>query len=291
MLLHGDELGRTQRGNNNGYAQDNELTWVDWDAVDQPLLEFTAALAALRREHPTFRRRRFFDGRPVRRPAGAPIPDIVWGRPDGTQMQPEDWDSGFGRAIGVFLNGRGIRGRDARGRAIVDKHFFILFNAGDDIIDFHIPEVEFSPSWDVLVDTAGAHGRRRSDRAGIDGAPRSEVHARAARARAARTRGRSLGRGIPRPAREPDGGRPRAGAEARAQDLNARAAADQATPSQERSVSTIGPSSVIATVCSECAPREPSALRSVQPSGSVTSSSVVSRNQGSSATTRPARSG
>jgi len=155
MLLHGDELGRTQRGNNNGYAQDNDLTWVHWDAVDQPLLEFTAALAALRKAHPTFRRSRFFDGRPVRREAGAPIPDIVWGRPDGSQMQPEDWDSGFGRAIGVFLNGRGIRGRDARGQAIVDKHFFVLFNAGDDIIDFHIPAVEFSPKWDAVIDTAG----------------------------------------------------------------------------------------------------------------------------------------
>ena len=155
MMLAGDELGRTQRGNNNAYAQDNELTWVHWDDVDQPLIEFTAAMAALRKAHPTFRRSRFFDGRPVRREAGAPIPDIVWGRPDGSQMQPEDWDSGFGRAIGVFLNGRGIRGRDARGRAIVDRHYLVLFNAGDEIIDFHIPEVEFSPKWDVVVDTAG----------------------------------------------------------------------------------------------------------------------------------------
>ncbi len=156
MLLHGDELGRTQRGNNNGYAQDNESTWMHWDAVDEPLLEFTAALVALRKAHPTYRRSRFFDGRPVRREAGAPIPDIVWGRPDGTQMQPEDWESGFGRAIGVFLNGRGIRGRDARGQAIVDRHFFVLFNAGDEIIDFHIPAVEFSPKWEVVIDTAGA---------------------------------------------------------------------------------------------------------------------------------------
>jgi isoamylase len=156
MLLHGDELGRTQAGNNNGYAQDNHVTWVDWDAVDHPLLEFTAAVAALRRQHPTFRRRRFFDGRPVRREAGAPIPDIVWGRPDGTQMQPEDWEAGFGLAIAVFLNGRGIRGRDARGQPIVDKHFFVLFNADDQAVDFHIPAVEFSPRWDVVVDTAGA---------------------------------------------------------------------------------------------------------------------------------------
>ncbi len=155
MLSHGDELGRTQSGNNNGYAQDNETTWIDWDAADQPLLEFTAALARLRREHPTFRRRRFFIGRPVRREEGAPVPDIVWIRPDGSQMQPEDWDSGFGRAIGVFLNGSGIRERDRRGEHIVDRHFVVLFNAGDEEVDFVLPAVDFSPSWDVLVDTSG----------------------------------------------------------------------------------------------------------------------------------------
>ncbi|HKP07567.1 MAG TPA: glycogen debranching protein GlgX [Microbacterium sp.] len=155
MLSHGDELGRTQQGNNNGYAQDNETTWVDWSAPDQPLVEFTAALARLRREHPTFRRRRFFDGRPIRREEGAPIPDIAWARPDGSQMQPEDWDSGFGRAVAVFLNGDGIRERDRRGDPISDDHFIVLFNAGDDVVDFVIPDVEFSPEWDVIVDTAG----------------------------------------------------------------------------------------------------------------------------------------
>ncbi|NLP85655.1 glycogen debranching protein GlgX [Microbacterium sp. CFH 90308] len=154
MLLHGDEIGRTQGGNNNGYAQDNETTWIDWDAADRPLLEFTAALARLRRGHPTFRRRRFFEGRPVRE-TGDALPDIAWLRPDGTLMRPEDWDSGFGRAIGVFLNGAGISERDRRGEAIRDRHFIVLFNAGDDIIDFHIPVVEHSPDWEVVVDTSG----------------------------------------------------------------------------------------------------------------------------------------
>ncbi|MET0673541.1 MAG: glycogen debranching protein GlgX [Microbacterium pygmaeum] len=156
MLLHGDELGRTQGGNNNGYAQDNEITWIDWDSVDQPLSEFTAALARLRREHPTFRRSRFFDGRPVKMEEGAPIPDIVWLRPDGSVMQPEDWDSGFGRAIGVFLNGGGIRERDRRGEQILDQHFIVLFNAGDESTDFQLPAPHFSPEWDVLIDTAGS---------------------------------------------------------------------------------------------------------------------------------------
>ncbi len=155
MILHGDELGRTQGGNNNGYAQDNETTWVDWEHVDLPLVEFTSALARLRRDHPTFRRSRFFNGRPIRREEGAPVPDIAWLRPDGTEMQPEDWDSGFGRAIGVFLNGNGIRERDRRGEPITDRHFFVLFNGGDEPIDFTIPVAQYSPRWDVVVDTAG----------------------------------------------------------------------------------------------------------------------------------------
>ena len=155
MLSHGDELGRTQFGNNNGYAQDNELTWIDWESVDQPLIEFTAALARLRKDHPTFRRTRFFDGRPVKMEEGRPIPDVVWLRPDGTLMQPEDWDSGFGRTVGIFLNGRGIRERDKWGEEITDRHFIVLFNAGDEPVDFKIPAPRYGPEWDVMVDTAG----------------------------------------------------------------------------------------------------------------------------------------
>ena len=118
-------------------------------------IDFTAALARLRKEHPTFRRSRFFDGRPVKMEEGDNIPDVVWLRPDGTLMQPEDWDSGFGRAVGVFLNGQGIRERDRRGEAISDDHFLVLFNAGDEPVDFHVPDLEYSPEWDVYVDTAG----------------------------------------------------------------------------------------------------------------------------------------
>ena len=154
MISHGDELGRTQDGNNNGYAQDNEVTWVDWGHADQPLIEVTGVLARIRRAHPTFRRSRFFDGHPVRREAGQPVPDIVWLRPDGTVMQPEDWGSGFGRAIGVYLNGEGIRGRDRRGQHITDAHVLLLFNAGGEIA-FTVPQDEFTPTWDVLVDTGG----------------------------------------------------------------------------------------------------------------------------------------
>ncbi|MFC5789741.1 glycogen debranching enzyme GlgX [Agromyces tardus] len=155
MLSHGDELGRTQQGNNNTYAQDSELSWIDWKRADQPLIEFTAALAKLRADHPTFRRSRFFDGRPVRRAEGDPVPDIVWLRPDGSVMEPEDWDSGFGRSIGVILNGDGIRGRDRRGERITDRHFILLFNAHTEAVDFHLPSGEYSPEWEVIIDTAG----------------------------------------------------------------------------------------------------------------------------------------
>ena len=154
MLLHGDELGRTQQGNNNTYCQDSELTWVHWDSVDQPLVEFTAAVNSLRAEHPTFRRSRFFDGRPVRRGEGEPLPDIVWLNPDGNAMPPEDWDSGFGRSIGVFLNGDGIQGQDHRGRRITDDNFLLYFNAHDDDVEFKLPPDEYAPAWDVIIDTA-----------------------------------------------------------------------------------------------------------------------------------------
>ncbi|MGN6324711.1 glycogen debranching protein GlgX [Pseudolysinimonas sp.] len=155
MILHGDELGRTQNGNNNGYAQDSEITWVHWDQADQSLIEFTAALVGLRREHPTFRRSRFFDGRPVRRGEGEPVPDIVWLKPDADPMTPEDWEAGFGRTIGVYLNGQGIRGKDARGQRIVDRHFLVYFSAHDEDVQLTLPDADYAAEWDVMVDTSG----------------------------------------------------------------------------------------------------------------------------------------
>ncbi|MDF9751029.1 glycogen debranching protein GlgX [Arthrobacter sp. ES3-54] len=154
MLLHGDELGRTQQGNNNTYCQDSELSWVHWDAMDQPLVEFTAVVNKIRRDHPIFRRSRFFDGRPVRRGEGEKLPDIVWLNTDGKEMLPEDWGSGFGRTIGVFYNGHGIQEQDSRGRRITDDSFLLAFNAHDDSVEFLLPAEEYSPFWDLLVDTA-----------------------------------------------------------------------------------------------------------------------------------------
>ena len=155
MLLHGDELGRTQNGNNNGYAQDNETTWIDWDAADLPLIEFTAAVARLRATHPVFRRSRFFNGRPVTTEEGAPLPDVVWLRPDGSVMRPEDWDNGFGLSVGMFLNGRGIREKDRRGQPVVDQNFLVFFNSGDESVDLHLPDDRYAAQWQIMVDTAG----------------------------------------------------------------------------------------------------------------------------------------
>jgi isoamylase len=157
MILHGDELGRTQDGNNNTYAQDSAISWVHWDTADQGLIEFTAALVRLRKEHPTFRRSRFFDGRPVVRGEGEPLPDIVWLQPDAAVMAPQDWASGFGKAIAVFLNGDGIHGRSARGERVTDRNFLILFNAADQPVDFTLPPDEYSDVWEIVVDTAGAN--------------------------------------------------------------------------------------------------------------------------------------
>ena len=159
MLLHGDELGRTQGG------QQQRLRAGQRAHVGRLGCRRTSRSSSSRRpwrgcasEHPTFRRRRFFDGRPVRREEGAPIPDIVWGRPDGSQMQPEDWDSGFGRAIGVFLNGDGIRERDRRGRADRRTTTSSCCSTPETSASTSTSRPSSSvPEWDVIVDTAGEH--------------------------------------------------------------------------------------------------------------------------------------
>jgi isoamylase len=154
MLLHGDETGRTQQGNNNGYCQDNDITWQDWANVDTDLVRFTALVSQLRRDHPVFRRRRFFHGRPVRRGAGAPLPDIAWFTPDATEMSEEDWGAGFGKSVAVFLNGDGIPDRNARGERVTDQSFIMIFNAHDGAIDFLLPAPEYGAAWEVVLDTA-----------------------------------------------------------------------------------------------------------------------------------------
>jgi isoamylase len=147
MLLAGDELGRTQKGNNNAYCQDNELSWVDWTAVDESLLDFTRWIIAFRRDHPVFRRRRFFQGQPIRGTL-----DISWFKPDGKSMTDEDWDVGYARSLGMFLNGSGIPGHDERGRPVTDDSFILLFNAHTGGVRWTIP-AEYAATWRLILDT------------------------------------------------------------------------------------------------------------------------------------------
>jgi isoamylase len=153
MILHGDELGRTQRGNNNGYAQDNEITWLDWSEAREHdvLTAFVGRLAKLRSDHPIFRRRRHFKGEPV---GGSSQPDVAWFQPSGEPMTDEDWDSGFAKSVVVFLNGEGIFEPGPRGERITDASFLLLFNAHHEPMEFVLPDVGVAAPWHVEVDTA-----------------------------------------------------------------------------------------------------------------------------------------
>ena len=160
MLLAGDEMSRTQQGNNNAYCQDNELSWMDWEAAgkQQDLVEFTCALSELRRAHPVFRRRRFFSGQAPRSrgEAGGGLQDIVWLTPAGHKMTDSDWHTGYARSLGVFLNGDAITEPGPHGETVRDQSFLLLFNAHREPVSFTLPDSRFGPGWDLLVDTAAA---------------------------------------------------------------------------------------------------------------------------------------
>ena len=195
MLLHGDELSRTQDGNNNTYAQDSEISWVHWDDADKPLIEFTAAVAKLRADHPTFHRKRFFTGSTVRTGDGERLNDIVWLDLDGEPMEDGDWEGG--KAIGMYLNGNGIAGKDARGGTITDDHFLLYFNA-DGPATVTLPAEEYAAAWDVVIDTGGNADADPTLEAGGDVRPRHAQPRRAPRALRARGQPGPLGGGITR---------------------------------------------------------------------------------------------
>jgi isoamylase len=154
MISHGDELGRTQQGNNNVYCQDNELSWIDWAQADTELTEFTRTVSALRAAHPVFRRRRFFSGRPVRQRGSDGLPDIAWFAPDGSEMGDDDWETGFAKSVAVYLNGQGITDLDVRGQRVTDDSFVLCFNAHHEPIEFTLPPKEFGPAWAPVIYTA-----------------------------------------------------------------------------------------------------------------------------------------
>ena len=153
MILHGDELGRTQGGNNNTYCQDNEIAWMNWDEARHHdlLTRFTASVTKMRAEQPVFRRRRFFQGTPV---PGTTVTDIAWLRRDGEPMTEADWNERSGMTMTVFLNGQGIPERDALGEAITDDSFLLLFNPLGEEVTFTLPPRAYGSRWEKVVDTA-----------------------------------------------------------------------------------------------------------------------------------------
>jgi isoamylase len=175
MLLGGDEQGRTQRGNNNAYCQDNERSWFSWDLgeAQRELLDFARRLIGFRRAHAVFRRTEFLAGREI---MGSGLPDVWWFRPDGRRMTRRDWQAHEGRALGVFLNGEEIQRATPEGERIVDDSFLLLLNAHHEPLVFTLPPRRFGPRWQAVLSTADPHleeGPVHADRAAVDVDPRS----------------------------------------------------------------------------------------------------------------------
>jgi isoamylase len=155
MLLAGDERARTQKGNNNAYCQDNEVSWLDWslDDTSREMLEFTRKLLAIRREHPVLQRRRFFLGRRVH---GADVRDIVWLRPDGGEMSDHEWSAGYVHSLGMVLNGQSMSEWSEKGELVHDDVLIVLLNAHTAPIEYVVPAIGDNTNWEVLVDTSSS---------------------------------------------------------------------------------------------------------------------------------------
>jgi len=150
MLLGGDEIGRTQLGNNNAWCQDNEISWFDWEHADHDLLTFARRLIALRRAHPVFRRQSFLEGREV---VGSGLPDAAWFRTDGRRMAQRDWQQADGHRLCVFMNGQEIPSLTVHGERIVDDSFLLLFNAHHEPCEFVLPPVRYGRRWVLELST------------------------------------------------------------------------------------------------------------------------------------------
>jgi isoamylase len=151
MLVAGDEISRTQQGNNNAYCQDNEISWINWAAADKDLLNFTCKLIHLRRNHPSFCRRRWFQGMPIR---GIGVEDINWFQPDGSEMTEENWNTGFAKSLAIFLFGKGLRALGPKGEHIIDDSFYLIFNAHHDKLEYTLPPAKYGNPWYKVIDTA-----------------------------------------------------------------------------------------------------------------------------------------
>ena len=151
MFVAGDEFGRTQMGNNNAYCQDNEISWLNWEEADKEFLAFTQYVIKMAKDHPTFCRRRWFQGRKIR---GIGLEDIAWFLPDGNEMSDEHWAEDFAKSLAVYLNGRGLHMVGTQGENIVDDSFYLIFNAYHETLDFKLPSSKYGKNWELVLDTS-----------------------------------------------------------------------------------------------------------------------------------------
>jgi glycogen operon protein len=163
MISHGDEVGRTQQGNNNAYCQDSELSWIDWNLDDEKksLLKFVQQAVHLRLTQPVLRRRRYFQGRQIRGDK-----DLAWFAPDGREMDDEAWTAGFVRSLGMLLSGNAIEEVGERGERIAGDTLLVMFNAHDDKVPFTLPMLEPHQRWQRIIDTSPSHADERAFRPG-----------------------------------------------------------------------------------------------------------------------------
>ncbi|HLX84913.1 MAG TPA: glycogen debranching protein GlgX [Terriglobales bacterium] len=162
MLSQGDAIGHTQLGNNNAYCQDNPTSWLNWELTsrDRDLFAFVQRMINLRKRHPIFRRRRFFQGRPIK---GANVKDVLWLNSAGNEMSEDEWRNSSVRCLGMFLSGQGLDETDDRGRKIIDESFLVLFNAHHDDVEFTLPSFRSGSWWAAWMDTSRDDGLRTAD--------------------------------------------------------------------------------------------------------------------------------
>ena len=153
MLVAGDELSRTQQGNNNSYCQDNEISWINWEGKDNDLLQYTSKLIHFRNDHAAFSRKNWFRGKPVK---GNGLDDIVWFLPDGSLMTPEHWNQDFAKSVAFYLNGQGLHSVNSEGEKVVDDNFYIIFNAHIEPVNYKLPDSEYAKDWNLVLDTSKA---------------------------------------------------------------------------------------------------------------------------------------
>jgi isoamylase len=151
MLVAGDEFGRTQQGNNNAYCQDNEISWLNWVEADESLFAFTQQLIHLRKKHPVFCRRRWFQGMPIK---GIGLEDIAWFLPEGTEMEEHNWKEDFAKSLAIYLNGQDLKSTGVHGEKITDDNFYLMFNAHYEGLDYNLPNERYGVEWIKVLDTS-----------------------------------------------------------------------------------------------------------------------------------------